>query len=258
MAKRGLSLKTLTKSSVWDVQENDVFRMLESAEKDSELKDNINRYLDIIRIAFYLEELKGATAMMTSKYEKMGYKVYQPKDDSQRAAVAIKKRPIDRVSDLTYENIHHISAAKLAEILNRNFGGGWDSLSQSVKDIILSGFEVATTTLPKERLHKAGGMYEQKVKDGYDVLEIAKGTWVEAIFIRVKPEAEKPRFKSSHDDDDNEKGGREGSYDGGEEASEDLSLDDEVMTEENYRTTFEIDPDEEEETPDVEDIPEEL
>ena len=100
-----------------------------------------------------------------------------------------------RVTDLTYENIRHISAAKLIEVLNRNFGGGWESLSQSIKDIIESGFDISTTTLPKDRLHKKGGMYEKKVADGFEVLEVSKGTWVEAIFAKLKPEAEKPRMK---------------------------------------------------------------
>ncbi len=61
-----------------------------------------------------------------------------------------------RVTDLTYENIGHITATKLIEVLERNFGGGWDSLSQSIKDIIESGFDISTTTLPKDRLKKPG------------------------------------------------------------------------------------------------------
>ena len=73
------------------------------------------------------------------------------------------------------------------EVLERNFGGGWDSLSQSIQDIIESGFEISTTTLPKDRLHKKGGMYEKKVADGFEVLEVEKGTWVEAIFAKLKP-----------------------------------------------------------------------
>lgn len=247
MAKRALSLRTLTKSSVWDVQENDIFRMLESAEKDSEVKDNIRKYLDIVRLAFTVEELKGASSVMSAKYEKAGYKVGKVKiSDNQHITVVIKKRPIDRVSDLTYENIHHISAAKLVEILDRNFGGGWDSLSQSMKDIIESGFEISTTTLPKERLHKHGGMYEQKVKDGYDVLEIAKGSWVEAIFVKVKPEAEKPRLKlMSPDDEEEDSGGGYIQLDDGDNSGVATTYDDEEMTEDNYRTTFEIEPDEE-------------
>lgn len=105
----------------------------------------------------------------------MGYKVGQIRlDDNSTTVWAVKKRPIMRVTDLTYENIHHISAAKLMEVLDRNFGGGWESLSQSIKDIIESGFDISTTTLPKDRLHKPGGMFDKKVADGYEVLEIAK------------------------------------------------------------------------------------
>ena len=33
-----VSLKTLTKSSVWDVQENDIFRMLDSGIKDADIR----------------------------------------------------------------------------------------------------------------------------------------------------------------------------------------------------------------------------
>ena len=47
---KALSLKTLTKSSVWDVQENDIFRMLDAADKDGELKENLRHIADIIQI----------------------------------------------------------------------------------------------------------------------------------------------------------------------------------------------------------------
>ena len=56
--KKSLTLKTLSKSNVWDLQENDIFRMLEAAEKDADLKDNISHYAVIIRSAFDLEEIK--------------------------------------------------------------------------------------------------------------------------------------------------------------------------------------------------------
>ena len=55
--KKSVSLKALTKSSVWDLQENDVFRMLDAAYKDVELRDNIRRYVDIIKTAFEMEEV---------------------------------------------------------------------------------------------------------------------------------------------------------------------------------------------------------
>jgi hypothetical protein len=158
-----------------------------------------------------------------------------------------------RVTDLTYENIRHISAAKLIEVLDRNFGGGWDSLSQSIQDIIESGFDISTTTLPKDRLHKPGGMCEKKINDGYEILEIPKGTWVEAIFAKEKPQVEKPRMKfddidelDAHDekeeeeeeDDDNTE--VEDHYN--EHDDDDDTFDEDKLTEESYRTTFDSDP----------------
>ena len=151
-----------------------------------------------------------------------------------------------RVTDLTYENIRHISAAKLLEVIDRNFGGGWDSLSQSIQDIIQSGFDISTTTLPADRLHKKGGMYEKKVNDGFEVLEIAKGTWVEAIFAKEKPEVEKPRMKYDDDfdsdedkQDDDEDVIVEDHYN---DHDDDDDYDEDKLTEESYRTTYETDP----------------
>ena len=164
---------------------------------------------------------------------------------------AIKKRPISRVTDLTYENIRHITAAKLLEVIDRNFGGGWDSLSQSIQDIIESGFDISTTTLPKDRLHKKGGMYEKKVADGFDVLEVAKGTWVEAIFAKLKPETLKPKMKFDEpkglgdDDDDDDDDLPVDDYNRPDE-DDDVEIDepnDDDINEDNYRTTFAIEND---------------
>ena len=252
-SNKALNLKTLTKSTVWDVQENDIFRMLDAAEKDPEVKDNLRHYADIIRSAFMIEEIKDDSKEVRAKYEKQGYKVGNIKTgDEQKLQWAIKKRPITRVTDLTYENIRHISAAKLLEVIDRNFGGGWDSLSQSIQDIIESGFDISTTTLPKDRLHKKGGMYEKKVADGFDVLEVEKGTWVEAIFAKVKPEAFKPRMKFDEPrmgdgEDDDEDVEIVDDYNKPDE--DDVELEgpnDDDITEENYRTTFAIEaPDDE-------------
>ncbi len=253
-ATKALTLKTLTKSSVWDVQENDIFRMWDGADKDAEVKDNVRRYVDIIRSAFMIEEVNSDAPIVKAKYEKQGYKVGQVRiDENQKITWAIKKRPIMRVTDLTYENIRHITAAKLVEVLDRNFGGGWDSLSQSIKDIIESGFDISTTTLPKDRLHKKGGMYEKKIEDGFEVLEVPKGTWVEAIFAKAKPESEKPRmkFNSYGDDEENDDEDVEIEDNYNKPDEDDIELDgpnDDEITEDNYSTMMDLggdDPDEE-------------
>jgi len=241
--RRALTLKTLNKSNVWDLQENDIFRLWESAEKDADLKDNMRHYSDIVRSAFDIEEIKIDKPEIIKKYEARGFKVgFVRTDESTKVKWAVKKRPILRVTDLTYENIRHITAAKLIEVLDRNFGGGWESLSQSIKDIIESGFDISTTTLPKDRLRKPGGMYEKKVNDGFEVLEISKGSWVEAIFAKAKPEAEKPRRlfsdeeKEEKDEEDVE---IEDHYN---DPDEEDTYDEDMLTEESYRTTYDTNP----------------
>lgn len=247
--QKTLTLKTLTKSNVWEVQENDILRMWESAEKDADFKDNRRHYLDVIRSAFEIEEVKIDKPEIIKKYEARGFKVGSLHiSDNDSGKWGIKKRPIMRVTDLTYENIHHISAAKLIEVLDRNFGGGWDSLSQSIQDIIESGFDISTTTLPKDRLHKAGGMYEKKVNDGFEVLEIPKGVWVEAIFAKKKPEIEKPVMhndddnlhEKEYDDEDDDEDLPDDKY--GDDDDDDDTFDEDKLTEESYRTTFDTDP----------------
>lgn len=253
-AKKATTLKTLTKSTVWDVQENDIIRMWEGADKDAEVKENLRHFTDIIRSAFMIEEIDGESKAIKAKYEKLGYKIGQVNlDENKHITWAIKKRPITRVTDLTYENIRHISAAKLIEVLDRNFGGGWDSLSQSIKDIIESGFDISTTTLPTERLHKKGGMYEKKVADGYEVLEVAKGSWTEAIFAKAKPENEKPRmkFNTYKDEDDEDQDDIEIEDDYNKPDDDDIDIEepnDDDITEDNYSTMMDLgsaDPDEE-------------
>lgn len=257
--KKTLTLKTLSKSNVWGIQENDVFRMWEAAEKDADLKDNARHYMDVIKSAFDVEEIKIDKPEVVKKYEERGFKTGSIRmEDNTKVKLAIKKHPIMRVTDLTSENIRHLSAAKIIEILNRNFGGGWESLSQSVKDIIESGFEVSTTILPKDRLHKKGGMYDKKVEEGFEVLEIEKGTWVEAIFVKEKPETEKTYAKNEEEklltdaseelSEDEEEDEEDNSIlleeDYKDEDDDDDSFDEDKLTEESYRTTFETDNDE--------------
>ena len=248
-----LTLKTLNKSNVWDIQENDVYRMWNAAEKEADLKDNVRQYVDILRSAFDIEEVKIDRPEVVAKYEARGFKVGFVKiDDSTKVKWAIKKRPILRVTDLTYENIHHISAAKLLEVIERNFGGGWESLSQSIQDIIEQGFDISTTTLPKDRLHKPGGMYEKKVNDGYEVLEIEKGTWVEAIFAKEKPEMYRTKIKFEPSDEITEEDIPKSQEDEEDDVivedhyndieEDDDTFDEDKLTEESYRTTYDEDP----------------
>lgn len=260
-----LSIKSVTKSSVWDIQENDVFRMWEAACKDAEVKENVKHYIQIFKSAFFIEDLRDDSAPIRKSYESRGYKVATIKfDDNMKFIWAIKKRPISRVTDLTYENIRHISATQLLEVIDRNFGGGWDSLSQSIQDIIQSGFDISTTTLPKDRLHKKGGMYDKKVEDGYEVLEVPKGGWVEAIFAKLKPEEIKLRMQlrngedDDFDEDDDSDVIVEDNYSSHDEEDEEVDgPNDEDITEDNYSTMMDLGDDSDEESSELIDFSEE-
>jgi hypothetical protein len=101
-------------------------------------------------------------------------------------------------------------------------------------------------------------MYEKKVEDGFEVLEVEKGGWVEAIFAKLKPEQEKIRMKFS-DDDEEEREGDENEDDEDYEVQDDYSShdeedeevsdpDDDEITEDNYSTMMDLgaeDPDDE-------------
>ena len=101
-------------------------------------------------------------------------------------------------------------------------------------------------------MHKVGGMYEKKVNDGFEVLEIPKGAWVEAIFAKEKPEMEKPvveddddnlsnKYDIDNDDEDEDEDLPDDKYE--DEDEDDDTFDEDKLTEESYRTTFETDPD---------------
>ncbi len=251
---QALSLKNLTKSNVWDIQENDVFRLWAQAERDADLRDNERHYIDVIKSAFIIEEIKVDKPEVIKKYEERGCQVGQVRlDEGTTVKWALKKKPIQRITDLTWENIHHISAQKLIEVLERNFGGGWESLPQSVQDIIQSGFDISTTTLPTARLKKPGGLYEKKVADGFEVLEISKGSWTEAIFAKEKPvssiirtkfpapdELDEDEVLRDVDDEDEDMPEEEKNPDD----EDDEDFDDDKLTEESYRTTFDTNPEE--------------
>ena len=91
--KKALTLKTMNKSNVWDIQENDIIRLLESIGKDADLIDNLNHYFDIIRSAFELEEIKVDRPEIIKKYEDRGFKVATIKiDDKNSKKMALKKK----------------------------------------------------------------------------------------------------------------------------------------------------------------------
>ena len=91
-------------------------------------------------------------------------------------------------------------------------------------------------------------MYEKKVADGFEVLEIPKGLCVEAIFAKEKQIIERPRTRFGVDEDEEIDIPNEEDEDLPEiedhynDTDEDDDYDEDKLTEESYRTTFDETP----------------
>lgn len=197
------SVLDLNSNNIWTVSAHEIAEMWEKDKIEEDFKNSEEKLLNIIRLCFEVVHYNPADARDRAKYENGEWAIFTHVDASR--AVAIRKKEIRRITDLSYENIQHISAALLLELIDRNFGGGWDAIQLSMKDIIESGFDISTTTLPTSRLHSAGGTYERKVQAGYEVLEVPKGNWTEAIFAKKKDPVAKVKFQteSIYDEDGN-------------------------------------------------------
>ena len=180
----------LNANNIWDLDEHALAEAWERTRKAEDFSISEQKLLNTIRLVFDVVHYDPQNEREAAKYEKGGWAKLTHCQES-KGCVAIRRRAIERITDLTYENIKHISSAMLLELIDRNFGGGWDSISLSIRDIIESGFEISTTQLPESRIHASGGTLEKKVAQGFDVLEIPKGTWVEAICAKKKDPVEK-------------------------------------------------------------------
>lgn len=198
------SILDLNSNNVWGADEHELAELWEAEKKEDGFSGSEDKLLNLIRLAFEVNHFNQDDEREAAKYKNGDYVIIS-RSDSRKGSVAIRKKTIKQITDLSYENIKHISAVTLLELIDRNFGGGWDSISLAIKDIIESGFDISTTTLPATRIHAKGGTLERKVADGYDVLEITKGTWVEAIFAKKKEPQEKLRFipEPEYDEDGN-------------------------------------------------------
>lgn len=195
------SILDLNANNVWTTSENEIVDLWEKEMKDDSFPPYEEKLLNIIRLAYEVVHFDNGDERESAKYTNGEWAVF-PRSNMSKGVVAIRRRVISRLTDLSYENIKHITAATLLDLISRNFGGGWDSIPLAMKDIIESGFEISTTTLPASRLHMAGGMLDRKVSDGFEVLEVPKGSWVEAIFAKKKAPVAKLRMILEHEYDE--------------------------------------------------------
>ena len=220
------SILDLNANNVWNTSESEIAQLWEKETKEEGFPPYEEKLLNVIRLAYEVVHFDNGDERQNMKYLNGEWTTF-PRCDLKKGVVAIRRRTISRLNDLSYENIKHITAATLLQLIDRNFGGGWDSIPLSMKDIIESGFEISTTTLPASRIHAPGGTLEKKVEDGFEVLEVQKGTWIEAIFAKKKAPATKLRFISDSDYDEDGNRVRHNDDEDLEEGDDDEDDDDE-------------------------------
>lgn len=225
------SVQDLNSNNIWQMTDVQIGEMWEKERQEEDFSLVEEKLLNVIRLAFDVVHFNEDDEREVARFNEW---VQFHHCNPSKGCVAIRRKVITRITDLSYENVKHISAPVLLDLIDKNFGGGWDSLSLAVKDIIESGFDVSTTQLPASRIHAAGGTVEKKVAQGYDVLEITKGTWVEAIFAKKKDPVEKLRYESpfsKFDEDGNPLDDEDALAEDGGEVDDD---NDEENDEENY------------------------
>ena len=227
------SILDLNSTNVWNLTEQDIKKAWDEEKSEGSFATSEDKLLNIIRLSFDVVHYNPSDPREKAKYENGEWVTFQHCNEK-KGWVAVRKKYITRLSDLSYENIRHITAATLLELIDRNFGGGWDCIALSMKDIILSSFDISTTTLPASRIHAPGGTLERKVAQGFEVLEIAKGTWVEAIFAKKKEPLAKIRLnEDKYDEEGNLR----------KSSSKMMMDDDEDLPEENEQGNYDDDDD---------------
>ena len=227
------SILDLNANNIWNLEPNMIKTLWESEGDTESFLLCEDKLLNVIRLAYDVVHYNPKNPREQAIYENGEWATFLHCNVS-KGWVAIRKRYITKLSDLSYENVSHISEATLLELIDRNFGGGWDSISLAVRDIILTCFDVSTTTLPATRLHMTGGTLDKKVAQGFQVLEIPKGTWIEAIFVKKKEPVTKIRLSDDrYDEEGNLLKSPMRAFDEDSEGDQDEDFDDENLPEEN-------------------------
>ena len=134
------SVLDLNASNVWGTEAQELLDLWQKDIKEEGFSSSEEKVLNVIRLAFDVYHFDPKDDREVMRYSDGNY-VILPCVDKRKGAVAIRKKEIRRITDLSYENIKHITASDLLKLIEGNFGGGWDSISLTIKDIIESAFD---------------------------------------------------------------------------------------------------------------------
>lgn len=204
--KTKMSLGDLNKSNVWTVTPAELSQMIIDAKKKRDEYAEVEKHFkNIVKPVFDIQYLRRDDTNSVNKFESLGFSVFSTPDENGNNAIAIRKHPIKKITDLTLENIQHLEAWEVLELIKNNMGTGWKGLPLAIQDIIEQAFFVDCTVMPEKTMHKAGGIVDRRKEDGYEVLEIVRGTWIEGVFMKPKPKMEKMHIDYAMDEEEDSK-----------------------------------------------------
>ena len=226
-----MDLDELTKSNIWTITESELSQMIIEGKKQESFAEYQKHYMNIIRTVFDIQYLNRDDEKRVAQLEAMHYQIFSSPNEGNNNAIAIRKHQLKKVTDLTLENVCHLEPYEVLQLIANNLGTGWKGLPLAIQDIIESAFFVDCSVMPTSTMHREGGIIDRRKADGYDVLEISRGTWTEAVFIKAKPKVEKVKLNLFINDD--------------EESDKEIS--DDMEDDDNLPDIEDDDPDKEEE-----------
>lgn len=195
------SILDLSAQNVWGTDAYQIAKLWEKEKNDEDFPKMEQKLLNTLRLAFEVVHFNPEDKKEEALYaQQNGEWTVIPSMINSSHMIAIRAKRITRLTDLTAQNIKFISAATLLELIHNNFGGGWEAIPANLREIIENAFDISTSQLPTSRIHVLGGSMERKLKAGFEVLEIAKGTWTEAIFARKKEEVDPGLYADTAED----------------------------------------------------------
>lgn len=241
-----ITIENLTKGNIWTLTEADLSHMIIEGKKKDDFIENETHYMNIIRPVFDIIYLNRDDEKKVEELESLNYEIYSSPNNGQNNAIAIRKRRIKKITDLTLENIHHMEACEVLELIENNLGTGWKGLPLAIQDIIEAAFFVDCSVLPEYAMHRKGGIVERRKNDGYEVLELERGGWIEGVFIKEKPKVEKLKFNSGFNSNED--------FDKDEDEDDDEDNDKEDFNDVKTKIENDEDENEENESPSLEEI----
>ena len=107
--KTKMSLGDLNKSNVWTVTPAELSQMIIDAKKKRDEYAEVEKHFkNIVKPVFDIQYLRRDDTNSVNKFESLGFSVFSTPDENGNNAIAIRKHPIKKITDLTLENIQHL------------------------------------------------------------------------------------------------------------------------------------------------------